>query len=85
MLSPATAASPFAFANMNAPCSTACVCNARLRAFNLVRMPWMFYGFGDVGFDFRGVAADAGLAGLADRRVGFVDFLNHRSDEAGEL
>ena len=43
------------------------------------------HGCGDVGLKVRGMAADAGLAGVADRRGGLVDFLHHRSDQAGEL
>jgi hypothetical protein len=31
------------------------------------------------------MTADAGVAGFADRGASFVDFLNHRSDEAGEF
>ena len=40
---------------------------------------------GDIGFDFSSMTADAGVAGFADRGASFVDFLNHRSDEAGEF
>ena len=85
MLSSATVGSPFAFANMNAPCSTACVCSARLRPSIGRVYTATFDGFGYVGFEFLGVAADAGVAGFADCRASFVDFLHHRSDEACEL
>ncbi len=40
---------------------------------------------GDVGFDLFGVTADAGVAGIADRGIGVVDFLHHRANEAGEF
>src|SRR5262245_43533771 len=76
------AASPFALARMNAPCSTACVCRARLRAAaNALTFDCLF----DIGFDFRGMAADARFTSGADRRVAIVDFLHHRADEAGKF
>ena len=31
--------------------------------------PVKLHGFGDIGLDFRRMAADAGIAGIADRRV----------------
>ncbi len=43
------------------------------------------HGFGDVGLERCGVPADALVAGFADGRVGLIHFLNHGSDEAGEV
>ena len=45
----------------------------------------LLHRLGDIGFDLFGMAADAGVAGVANGGMGVVDLLHHRADEAGEI
>src|SRR6185437_4886104 len=43
------------------------------------------HGFGDIRLDLGRVAADAGIARIANLGAGLIDFLHHSSDKAGEF
>src|SRR5271166_5457535 len=42
-------------------------------------------GLGDIGLDPGRMFADVAVAGRADRGMGLIGFLSHRSEQAGEL